>query len=82
MEKVATQLAFEEFRLVELHVPPNRPKSTKGFPFEFELGRRMLQELESFVGGSGDPMTQTSTPKFVEKVATKVMKVDKAIELF
>jgi hypothetical protein len=42
MEKVATQLAFEEFRLVELHVPPNRPKSTKGFPFEFELGRRML----------------------------------------
>ncbi len=27
-------------------------------------------------------MTQTSTPKFVEEVATKVMKADKAIELF
>ncbi len=27
-------------------------------------------------------MTQTNTPKFVEEVATKVMKTDKTIELF
>jgi hypothetical protein len=40
MKRVATQLAFEEFRLAELHVPLNRLESTKGFPFEFELGRR------------------------------------------
>jgi hypothetical protein len=39
---VATQPTFEEFRPIEPQVPPNRPKSTKGFPFEFELGRRMV----------------------------------------
>jgi hypothetical protein len=27
-------------------------------------------------------MTQTSTPKYVEEAATKIMQVDKAIELF
>jgi hypothetical protein len=36
MERVVTQLAFEEFKLVEIQVPLNKPKSTKGFPFEFE----------------------------------------------
>jgi len=41
MKKVTTQPTFEEFRLVELQVPPSRPKSTKGFPFEFELGRSL-----------------------------------------
>ncbi len=44
MERVVTQLAFEEFRLVEIQVPLNKPKSAKGFPFEFEQGRRMVQE--------------------------------------
>jgi hypothetical protein len=39
---MVTQLAFEEFRPTELHVPPNRQKIVKGFPFEFELGRRMV----------------------------------------
>jgi hypothetical protein len=42
MERMVTQPAFEEFRQVELHVPPSRPKSPEGFPFEFELGRRMV----------------------------------------
>jgi len=37
-----TQLAFEEFRLTKLQVLPSRPKSTKGFPFEFEIGRIMV----------------------------------------
>jgi hypothetical protein len=58
------------------------PESTKGFPFEFELGRRMVQEMGSSIEGSGDPMTHRSTPKFVEEVAIEVMKVDKVVELF
>jgi len=37
-----TQLAFEEFRLAKLQVLPNRPESTKGFPFEFEIRRTMV----------------------------------------
>jgi hypothetical protein len=61
------------FKPAELQVPPSRPKSIKGFQFEFELGRRMVQELGSFVEGSRNPMTQTSTPKYVEEVVTKVM---------
>ncbi len=41
MKKVTTQPTFEKFKLVELQVPPSRPKSTKGFPFEFELGKSL-----------------------------------------
>jgi hypothetical protein len=44
MQRVVTQPAFEEFRQAELHVPLSRPKSAKGFPFQFELGRRMVHE--------------------------------------
>jgi hypothetical protein len=54
---MATQLVFEEFKPSKLQVPPNRPKSTKGFPFEFELKRRLVYELGSFAEGFGDPMT-------------------------
>ncbi len=50
--------------------------------FEFELGKRMVHELGSYVEGFGDPTTQTSTPKFVEEVATEVMKANKVDELF
>ncbi len=82
MERVATQLAFEEFRSTKLQVPPTRPESTKGFPFEFELGRRMVQELRSFTKGSKDPTTHTNTPKCVEEVVVEVMKVDKVVKLF
>jgi hypothetical protein len=42
----------------------------------------MVQELGSFVEGSGDLMTQKNTPKFVEEVGVKVMKVDKVAKLF
>jgi hypothetical protein len=35
MKKVVTQLGFEMFKPVKLHVPSNRPKFAKGFPFEF-----------------------------------------------
>jgi hypothetical protein len=42
MERVVRQLAFEKFKLVELKVPPSRPKFAKEFPFEFKLGRRMV----------------------------------------
>jgi hypothetical protein len=51
MERVVTQLAFEMFKPIELHVPPNRPKFAKGFPFEFDLGRKMVQELGSSIEG-------------------------------
>jgi hypothetical protein len=81
-ERVVTQLAFEEFILVELHVPLSRLEYAEGFPFEFELGRRMVHELGSSIEGSGDTITQTNTPKFMEEVAAKVMKTDKAIKLF
>jgi len=38
--------------------------------------------LGSSVNKSKNPTTQTSTPKFVEKVAVERMQVDKANELF
>ncbi len=44
---MVTQPTFEEFKLVELQVPPNRPKSAEGFSFEFELRSRMVKELGS-----------------------------------
>ncbi len=37
-----TQLVFEKFRPTELQVPLSRPKSVKGFPFEFGVGIRMV----------------------------------------
>jgi hypothetical protein len=54
---VATQLAFEEFKPTELQVPASRPEFAKGFSFEFELGRKMVQELGSFAKISKDPTT-------------------------
>jgi hypothetical protein len=54
---VVTQLAFEEFSPTKLEVPPSRPKSAKGFLVEFDLGRRMVQELGSSVEGFGNLMT-------------------------
>jgi len=51
-----TQLAFEEFKLAKLQVP-SRLEFTKGFPFEFKLERRVVQERGSFAKGSGDPTT-------------------------
>ncbi len=41
-----------------------------------------MQELGSSKEGFIDPTTQTSTPNFVEEVATKVMKADKVAQLF
>ncbi len=80
---MVTQLVFEKFRPTKLQAPPNKPKFIEGFSFEFELGKRMVQELGSSIVGFKDPMTQiTSTPKSMEEVVAKVMKVDKAIELF
>jgi hypothetical protein len=42
MERMATQPTFEEFRPMELLVPPSRPKLTNGCPFEFEMGKKMV----------------------------------------
>jgi hypothetical protein len=52
-----TKPTFEKFRPIKLQVPFSRSKSTKGFPFEFELGRRMVLELGSSTEGSRDPTT-------------------------
>ncbi len=79
---MATQPTFEELRLAKLHVTPSRPECVEGFPFEFELGRRMVHELGSSVEGSGNPMTWTSTPKSMEEVATKVMKAIRYLSYF
>jgi hypothetical protein len=38
--------------------------------------------LGSFVDGYGDPMTQTSAPKFVEEVAVELIKANKVVDLF
>jgi hypothetical protein len=82
MERMVTQPTFEEFKPTKLQVPLNRPKFVKGFPFEFELEEKMVQELGSFVEGSRNPTTQTSTPKFVEEVVVEVLHGNKAIALF
>jgi hypothetical protein len=42
----------------------------------------MVQELGSYAEGSGDPTTQTSTPKSMEEVVIEVMKTNKIAELF
>jgi hypothetical protein len=42
----------------------------------------MVWELGSSVEGSKDPTTQTNTSKSTEEVITKIMKVNKATELF
>ncbi len=81
-KRVVTQPASEEFKPAELQVPPSRLEYAEGSPFEFELGNIMVQELRSFTKGFGNPTTQTSTPKFVEEVAAKVTKANKATELF
>ncbi len=78
---MTTQPAFEKFKLVELEVPPSKLEFVEGFMFEFELRRRMIQELGSSLEGSRDPTTQTSTPKSVEEVVAKVMKADKVTKL-
>jgi hypothetical protein len=38
--------------------------------------------MGSFIEGSKNPMTQTSTPKSVEEVVAEIMQVNKTIELF
>ncbi len=41
-----------------------------------------MHEMGSFVKGSKNPTTQTSTPKSMEEISTKVMQTQKEIELF
>jgi hypothetical protein len=82
MERVETQPSLVVFRPSKLHVPVSRLGFTWGFPFEFELGSKLVQEMGSCTKGSKNPTTQTSTPKFVEEVAAKVMQVHKVVELF
>ncbi len=38
--------------------------------------------MGSFVKGSRDPITQTSSPKSMEEVVAELMKVNKGVELF
>ncbi len=41
-----------------------------------------MQKMGSFVEGSKNPTTQTSTLKSMEEVAMEIMQVDKVVELF
>ncbi len=58
---------------LELQIPISRPRFAKGHPFEFGLGSRLVQEMESFAKGSKILTTQTNTPKSMEEVVAKVM---------
>ncbi len=42
MEKVETKPSFAKFKPSKLHVPFSKPRSTNGFPFEFELRSRLV----------------------------------------
>jgi hypothetical protein len=57
MEGMETQPYFEMFIPSKLHVPINKPEYVEGFPFEFELGNRMVQEMRSSTKGSKNPTT-------------------------
>ncbi len=57
MEKVETQPLLTTFKLPYLKVPISRPRSTKGQPFEFGLGNKLVHEMGSFVEGSKNLMT-------------------------
>ncbi len=46
MERVVTQPNFEEFRLIELQVPPSKFEFAKGFPLEFKLGRKWYKSWD------------------------------------
>jgi hypothetical protein len=46
MEKVVTQPAFEELRLVELYVPPGRLESTKGFHLNLNWGEKWYRSWD------------------------------------
>ncbi len=80
--EVGTQTPITMFRPLELHVPINRLGSVDGHPFELGLGNILVQELGSFVEGSKNPTTYTSTPKSMDEVVEEVMQVDKEANFF
>ncbi len=81
IDKESENIAFAMFKPLYLHVLVSRLGSTKGQPFEFGLGSILMQEMGSYVEGSKNPITQTNTPKHVEKVVAKVQ-VNTATEVF
>jgi hypothetical protein len=56
---VETKPSFVKFRPSKLQVPINRLGFVEGFPFEFELGSKLVQEMGSSIKGSKNPTTQT-----------------------
>ncbi len=76
------QPSFAVFKPLDLQVAINRPRFGKGLPFEFGLGSILVQEMRSFVQGSKNPTTQTSTLKFAKQVVAKVMQANKVAKLF
>jgi hypothetical protein len=70
------------FRPLELQVLASKPWFVEGQPFEFGYGNIIVHELGSFGKGFKNSTIQTSTPKSMEEVVTKVMQVDKVVELF
>jgi hypothetical protein len=74
---VETQPSFAMFKPLKLQLPINRPRSAKRQPFEFSMGSILVDEMESSIKGSKNPMTQTNTPKYAEEVAIKMMQASK-----
>ncbi len=66
----------------EIQVLGSRLGSAKGFPFEFELGNKLVQEMGSSTKGSKNPTTWTNTPRSVEEVVVDIMQAKNVEELF
>jgi hypothetical protein len=49
---VETKLSFAKFKPSKLQVPISRPRYVEGFPFELELGSKLVQKMGSFIKGS------------------------------
>ncbi len=60
----------------------SKTESIEGFPFEFEMGSILVQEMGSFTKGSKNPITRTNTPKSVEEVVAKALQIDKTTKIF
>ncbi len=55
--RMGTKPPLRVFRPPKLHMPTSRLGSTKGQPFQFGLGSRMVQELGSSEKGSKNVTT-------------------------
>jgi hypothetical protein len=57
MERMKTEPSFAIFKPLEIWTLGSRLRSTKGFPFEFELGSRLVHEMGSATKTFKNPTT-------------------------